>query len=273
VLAGTASDEGAVDGPVVGGAEADEFGAPESGAGREPGEEGHVTAAPERALLERRDELVAPSQDELSRRLKRALLEQQNELLDALRHRKRDEDAFAIVSGAAGTDALAAAAGPSLVAAYAAGVAFAAEAAGRGEPEVTTLPGAGEAGTVAATELATDVATHLSSRFEQGLSELAGDESALPALVGAAYREWKGERVERLSAEYANRAFADGVLAAVSAAGGPLRWVVDDGAEACPDCDDNEIAGPQAAGEPFPTGHVRPPAHPGCRCLLVPLPA
>ena len=26
------------------------------------------------------------------------------------------------------------------------------------------------------------------------------------------------------------------------------------------------------AGEPFPTGHLRPPAHPGCRCLLVPPP-
>ena len=42
---------------------------------------------------------------------------------------------------------------------------------------------------------------------------------------------------------------------------------------ACPDCEDNSLAGAQAKGEPFPTGQLHPPAHPGCRCLLVADPA
>jgi hypothetical protein len=39
----------------------------------------------------------------------------------------------------------------------------------------------------------------------------------------------------------------------------------------CPDCDDNALE-PTVKGEAFPTGQPHPPAHPGCRCLLVPQP-
>jgi hypothetical protein len=53
-------------------------------------------------------------------------------------------------------------------------------------------------------------------------------------------------------------------------AGTQLRWLVDDGGSPCPDAEDNALAGLVVRGEPFPTGHCFPPAHPGCRCLLVP---
>jgi hypothetical protein len=36
----------------------------------------------------------------------------------------------------------------------------------------------------------------------------------------------------------------------------------------CPDCDDNALE-PTVKGSDFPTGQPHPPAHPGCRCLLV----
>ena len=39
-----------------------------------------------------------------------------------------------------------------------------------------------------------------------------------------------------------------------------------------PDAEDNRLADAVRAGEPFPTGDLRPPAHAGCRCLLVPAP-
>ncbi len=243
---------------------------PEAGGGQE----GHVTAAPERALLDRREELVAPSADELARRLKRSLLEQQNDLLDALRHRKKDEDPVALVTSAPTAERLLDAANGALATAFRAGTAFAAEV---GWPDGAPAPGQTRAGAAdgaalaVAADLAADVAAHLTARLEQGMSGLGQDDSGLPALVGAVYREWKGERVERLAAEYASRAFADGVAAVAEAGGLLVRWVVDDGAEGCPDCDDNEIAGGQPVAEPFPTGHLRPPAHPGCRCLLVPV--
>jgi hypothetical protein len=49
-----------------------------------------------------------------------------------------------------------------------------------------------------------------------------------------------------------------------------VRWVVDPGAGPCPDGEDDALEGPISRGTPFPTGHLYPPAHPGCRCLLVP---
>ncbi|HEX7095456.1 MAG TPA: hypothetical protein VF183_06205, partial [Acidimicrobiales bacterium] len=52
--------------------------------------------------------------------------------------------------------------------------------------------------------------------------------------------------------------------------GAQLRWLVDPVAGCSPDCLDNELAGAVPAGEAFPTGDTYPPAHPACRCLLVP---
>jgi len=37
----------------------------------------------------------------------------------------------------------------------------------------------------------------------------------------------------------------------------------------CPDADDNALE-PTVKGQRFPTGQAYPPAHPGCRCLVVP---
>jgi hypothetical protein len=51
-----------------------------------------------------------------------------------------------------------------------------------------------------------------------------------------------------------------------------IEWIAATatGDEPCPDCEDNMLNGPQRPGGDFPTGHVHPPAHPGCRCLLAP---
>jgi hypothetical protein len=46
--------------------------------------------------------------------------------------------------------------------------------------------------------------------------------------------------------------------------------VVDRAGEPCPDAEDNALAGVVPAGEPFPTGVCQPPAHPGCRCMVLP---
>ena len=49
-----------------------------------------------------------------------------------------------------------------------------------------------------------------------------------------------------------------------------LEWVAvaGSGDAPCPDCEDNGLSGPQQPDQEFPTGHLHPPAHPGCRCLL-----
>ncbi len=86
--------------------------------------------------------------------------------------------------------------------------------------------------------------------------------------VGAAFREWRGERVERLTGDYATQAFSAGVAAV--GAERKVRWVVTT-AGGCSDCEDNALAGAVSATEMFPTGHAYPPAHSGCRCLVAPV--
>jgi len=209
-------------------------------------------------LLARRDEVLLPMVVTLARRLKRSLQDDQNDVLDRLRakggwapgvllpldeHERR--------YGQAATEQLAEAARAGAL--FAGGKLDDARA-------VDALAG----------ELAADIVSPLRRRLEgEGPSVEAGDESALVELVGVAFREWKGARVERLAGDHTVAAFSQGVLAALPA-GSTLRWIVDDDDAECPDCDDNALAGPLPAGEAFPTGHVHPPAHVGCRCLLAP---
>ena len=81
---------------------------------------------------------------------------------------------------------------------------------------------------------------------------------------------WKGERIEDTAGDYDELAFALGTLEVARSEGMAVSWVVDDGASRCSDCDDNELAGLLEPGVTFPTGQPQPPAHGGCRCVLVP---
>lgn len=47
-------------------------------------------------------------------------------------------------------------------------------------------------------------------------------------------------------------------------------WLTAFDQRVCPICGGNEDAGPIPLGEAFPSGHQRPPAHPRCRCGLIP---
>jgi hypothetical protein len=220
-------------------------------------------------LLQRRDELVGPLEANLTRRLKRALQDDQNDLLDRLRGLRASQKASAVVLIA--RDAHAArfrdASRPFLAEAVSAGVAFTA----------TLLPGArtsDPAGSLdqAADELAEAIVEPLRRRLENVLVSGEGDDPVVLAeAVGGAYREWKTKRVELVAADQVAAAFAAGAYAATPS-GTRLRWLVEDTDGPCPDCDDNVLAGEQPKGEPFPTGQRHPPAHPGCRCLLVPQP-
>jgi len=46
------------------------------------------------------------------------------------------------------------------------------------------------------------------------------------------------------------------------------EWIVTD---PCPICEANGNAGAIPLNEPFPSGDMRPPAHPNCRCALAPV--
>jgi DivIVA domain-containing protein len=218
---------------------------------------------PADALLAQREKELEPIQAQLAKRLKRAMQDEQNDVLDRLRvHKGRPELSDALPDAAAQGGRYRDVAAPLLEQAARAGAAAAGNA--RAHVDVVSLVG----------DLADAVTGPLRSRLGEVFTVSAredDDATALTERVGAAYREWKMQRIERLAADHLFAAHAFGGVAAVPA-GTPMRWVVHDVDGPCPDCDDNALAGPTPAGETFPTGQTHPPAHAGCHCLLVKAP-
>jgi cell division septum initiation protein DivIVA len=206
---------------------------------------------PDDPLIAHRDELLGPVTARLGRSVKRALGDDQNRLLDRIRSTPTlsgdellgpEEEHRAVYEQAVRAQ---------LGEAYDAGTTFG------GVPGGVPDDGTVEEST---TGLAHVVVTMLRRQIEAEGGDL-GDQ------VSAAYREWRGERVQRVSGDYATQAFSAGVVAAGAEA--KLRWVVTS-STGCSDCEDNALAGAVSAREAFPTGHAHPPAHSGCRCLVAP---
>ncbi len=215
-----------------------------------------VSDDPDQALIGRRNELISPITVQLSRHIKRALGDDQNRLLDVLRVAPTTEGEALLGPEDAHLATFTAAAAGHLAEAFTAGTKFAGGKAAKGPTEA--------AAEKSATGLARSVVTMVRRRIEEGTD--AGED--VSARVGAAYREWRGERIERLVGDCALQSFSAGVLAAVTKKGS-VRWVMTS-TDGCSDCDDNALAGPVTVAEGFPTGHAGPPAHAGCRCLVAP---
>ncbi len=224
------------------------------------GDETVVELHPDTALLERRDVTTDELERLLARRLKRVLADEQNEVLDLLRRTKgeltpetvlpAEEDHLSRYAMAALED---------LSAAERAGAAFYGEAPAKAA-EVTDT----------AEQFASELVRQIRGRLERAFDD-GGDEQEIGDRIRSCYREWKTQRIADTARHYVVVAFSRGV-AGSAADGQSYRWLVDDGAVPSPDCEDNALAGPVPAGEPFPTGDMCPPAHPGCRCLAVPAP-
>ena len=93
-------------------------------------------------------------------------------------------------------------------------------------------------------------------------------DAAMNAVRGF-YREHKRDNVAAAGVFMVLHAFARGTAGTVDQRVG-VRWVFIEADRGCPDGHDNELAGPLAVGEVFPSGAQMPPIAPGCRCLLVP---
>ncbi len=115
--------------------------------------------------------------------------------------------------------------------------------------------------------LTTKVVVALRERLERAVADADGDNEELANMVRGIYREWKTQRIDEHLDDVARAAFGRGALAAV-VPGTKICWMVDPNGPACPDAEDNALAGEVAAGQPFPTGDTCAPAHEGCRCML-----
>lgn len=223
------------------------------------GPDGTADGPDDEALRERRDAAVEAIWSRLARSLKRALQDEQNETLDRLRAGRSQPTGAELVPGDQQAARFAKVA-----------IVVLGEAAHEGAKFVS----AGALPSVKVDDLAADLAGSLAGPLRRALDDCvraSGDDRAtLVERIGGAYRECRGQRVERVAIDATVAAFGRGTLAA--AGGQTLRWIVEDEAGPCSDCDDNALAGPTAAGDAYPTGQTHPPAHDGCRCFLAPAP-
>jgi hypothetical protein len=214
--------------------------------------------------LQARDAIVDPLVGVLTKRLKRALQDEQNATLDRLR----------TSGGPATADQLLSRPDDQALPYRHLALPFLDEAARAGAAAASEFGPIAVSADDLAAQLADDLAGAVRTRLDGVLeaSRTEGHDLAdVSERISAVYREWKVQRVERLATHYLVAAHARGGFLA-QPEGTPLRWLVDDDGP-CPDCDDNALAGPTPRGEAFPTGQLHPPAHLGCRCLLSPTPA
>jgi len=214
-----------------------------------------VTATGE--LFERRDAALAQALAALTRKVKRALQDDQNIMLERLRDVKamittelEDEHEQRARYADAAIDALSDAA--------AAGVQFAKDEAG-------VIGGAADPAALqdCAADLAVTIVLALRKRI---LTDGSGDG---PDRANAAYKEWRGARVERLCTDAARRAFEIGVVAASK--GRHVRFFVAPNDAPCDACAMDAASGERPAGQNFPSGSAYPPLHAGCACAVVPV--
>jgi DivIVA domain-containing protein len=218
------------------------------------------------AALQKRDEAVGTLEASLARRLKRVLQDEQNDLLDRLRSTRQPTASIVLPDRDVAAERFAKAGRLLLDKAARAGAEFALSLLGL-EPGVrkADLPKLDDL----AADLAASIVDPLIRRLEQAFAEgYENDPVLLAESLGAAYREWKTQRIELTASDHVATAFARGSFA-VTPEGTLLRWIVEDVEGPCPDCDDNALAGGLPRGKVFPTGQRHPPAHAGCRCLLV----
>jgi hypothetical protein len=225
----------------------------------EPSEADDDHARADQEARETREAALADATEDLQRRGKRALQDEQNDVLDGLRRQRGKIDTAAVLPPLAEQLARwAHVLQPAVDAAYSSG---AASAGG-------TLKAAPRA---LLTELSTAAVTPLRDRLASSLESIdspspAEVEIAVAQRLGARYREWRGQELAAVLGDVIAVAYSRGGYDAAPD-GARLRWIPAHEGK-CPDCDDNALE-PTAKGSEFPTGQPYPPAHPGCRCLLV----
>ncbi|MFN8026491.1 MAG: DivIVA domain-containing protein [Acidimicrobiia bacterium] len=245
------------------GSEASEGGPASEPSGSEASKDGSEAEqeedlSPEQEALRARETALADAADELSRRGKRALQDEQNDVLDGLRRQRGKIDlAKVLPSKEEQLTRWAHVLQPSVDQAYSLG-------AGSVDGSVGATPRA------LLTELADAAVTPLRDRLSSSLESVeartpADMEIAVAQRLGARYREWRGQELEEVLTDALAVAYSRGVYDGVPD-GTRLRWIPTHEGK-CPDCDDNSLE-PTVKGGEFPTGQKFPPAHPGCRCLL-----
>jgi DivIVA domain-containing protein len=204
----------------------------------------------------KRDEVLAPVVVAMSRKLKRVLADEENEVLEYLRGKKNALTVDAMVGelevhakrygDAISEDIMAAAKG-------------AAKSAKATDviPTVDVLIGV-------------QLVKPLRDRLAKTIEQNGTDRVAMAKALRGVYRQWKSQHIDEQVDDIACLSYSRGFFAGVKP-GTQVCWMVDPNGPECPDAEDNSLAGCIALGKEFPTGNLHPLAHAGCRCLLAPV--
>lgn len=107
-------------------------------------------------------------------------------------------------------------------------------------------------------------------KIQRAVEQSNGDRDEMSNLIRSVYREMKMQRVEQQVSDIARMAYSRGAYLVLDQ-GTKVCWMVDPNGPSCADAEDNSLAGSTDLGSEFPTGHIHPTAHAGCRCLIAPI--
>jgi hypothetical protein len=205
--------------------------------------------------------VLAPLIESLVKQFKRVVVDEQNDVLTAIRRTERvsgiaellpDEDShvarYRSCSLAEAADAF---------------------AAGASSMDGGAAPDLHGPGTAVLDRFAEELVLPMRERLERVIESSQGNRFELSAFVRSAYREWK-QRFDGLAEELLLHAYGLGAHS-VLPVGSLVVWQPDPTAPGCPEVSANAgvvIRVPDT----FPSGHVHPPASASCRCMIQRLP-
>ncbi|MDX1621945.1 MAG: DivIVA domain-containing protein [Nitriliruptorales bacterium] len=220
-----------------------------------------------------RDESLAGIRPGMLRRLKRALQDVQNVVLDAIRRSEGKGEVDDLLPPEDDLEPLGEVATMFLTAAYRAGIADGADLVDGEVPE----DGGDESRVSGASATLRAVLQHeinssLAATLRAGL-EAEEPETSLSERVGGVFRDLKGPVVEAAVNEHLTRVYGYGTVDIWKELGatGTKSWIT--GQEPrCPanQCQTNEREGAVSLAEKFPSGDEVPPAHDACVCAVAP---
>ena len=204
----------------------------------------------------KRDEVLAPIVVAMSRKLKRVLADEENEVLEYLRGKKNALTVDAMVGeqevhakrygDAVSEDIMAAAKG-----------------AAKSVKVTDVIP-------TVDVLIGVQLVKPLRDRLAKAIEQNGTDRVAMAKALRGVYRQWKSQHIDEQVDDIACLSYSRGFFAGVKP-GTQVCWMVDPNGPECPDAEDNSLAGSIALGKEFPTGNLHPLAHAGCRCLLAPV--
>ena len=223
------------------------------------------------ASMDERDKLLLPVEKQLSKALRRLASDEQNEVLDYLRRIKTSRPDFAKVLES--SDRVLTKFADSLLddftQAVAAGSEFWAAVSGVTAGSLFSEDDQIEECLRSNLEQFLEIhRAHLERSFRDG-DEAGLENNERAERIRATYRDWRSGSLTELAGDLAIAGFTQGERLAAGP-GTQWCWAVDHGGLPCADGEDNALEGAIACGDPFPTGDITPPAHPGCRCILLP---